>query len=132
MLWGLKITEMDYYYFVIQNQCASGSALYSLVSRFLFLLIVVREYQTEVIVVPALLVGFFVIVLTVILWLHCRGLRAKQQQSSSSGHQGKKKSFSTSEECWCQWPEVKPVSPLFEQQPSSSMYEEPEWYSAIQ
>ncbi|XP_010143603.1 PREDICTED: tyrosine-protein kinase STYK1 [Buceros rhinoceros silvestris] len=50
-------------------------------------LCVVREYQTEVIVVPALLVGFFVIVLTVILWLHCRGLRAKQQQSSSSGHQ---------------------------------------------
>lgn len=93
MLWGMKITEVDYYYFVIQNQCASGSALYSLVSRFLFLLIVVREYQTEVIVVPALLVGFFVIVLTVILWLHCRGLRAKQQQSSSSGHQGKKKVF---------------------------------------
>ncbi|NXG71691.1 STYK1 kinase, partial [Baryphthengus martii] len=51
-------------------------------------LCVVREYQTEVIVVPVLLVGFFVIVLTVILWLHCRGLRAKQQQSSSSGHQG--------------------------------------------
>ncbi|NXI58158.1 STYK1 kinase, partial [Chloroceryle aenea] len=51
-------------------------------------LCVVREYQTEVIVVPALLVGFFVILLTVILWLHCRGLRAKQQQSSSSsGHQ---------------------------------------------
>ncbi|NXN53458.1 STYK1 kinase, partial [Rynchops niger] len=47
-------------------------------------LCVVREYQTEVIVVPALLVGFFVIVLTVILWLHCRGLRAKQEQSSSS------------------------------------------------
>ncbi|NXU72754.1 STYK1 kinase, partial [Oreotrochilus melanogaster] len=52
-------------------------------------LCVVREYQTEVIVVPALLVGFFVIVLTVILWLHCRGLRAKQEQSSS-GQQGKK------------------------------------------
>ncbi|NXN73671.1 STYK1 kinase, partial [Himantopus himantopus] len=51
-------------------------------------LCVVREYQTEVIVVPVLLVGFFVIVLTVILWLHCRGLRAKQEQSSSSsGHQ---------------------------------------------
>ncbi|NXJ86225.1 STYK1 kinase, partial [Trogon melanurus] len=53
-------------------------------------LCVLREYQTEVIVVPVLLVGFFVIVLTVILWLHCRGLRAKQEQSSSSGHQGKK------------------------------------------
>ncbi|NXE91687.1 STYK1 kinase, partial [Menura novaehollandiae] len=53
-------------------------------------LCVVREYQTEVIVVPALLVGFFVILLTVILWLHCRGLRAKQEQSSPSGTQGKK------------------------------------------
>ncbi|NXR04459.1 STYK1 kinase, partial [Sagittarius serpentarius] len=50
-------------------------------------LCVVREYQPEVIVVPVLLVGFFVIMLTVILWLHCRGLRAKQEQSSSSGHQ---------------------------------------------
>ncbi|KFW12648.1 Tyrosine-protein kinase STYK1, partial [Eurypyga helias] len=50
-------------------------------------LCVVREYQTEVIVVPVLLVGFFVITLTVILWLHCRGLRAKQEQSSSSAHQ---------------------------------------------
>ncbi|XP_010073391.1 PREDICTED: tyrosine-protein kinase STYK1 isoform X2 [Pterocles gutturalis] len=55
-------------------------------------LCVVREYQTEVIVVPVLLVGCFVIVLTVILWLHCRGLRAKQEQSSS-GHQGKKMFF---------------------------------------
>ncbi|NWW91969.1 STYK1 kinase, partial [Rhynochetos jubatus] len=52
-------------------------------------LCVVREYQTEVIVVPVLLVGFFVITLTVILWLHCRGLRAKQEQSPSSAHQGK-------------------------------------------
>ncbi|NXA20766.1 STYK1 kinase, partial [Ibidorhyncha struthersii] len=63
-------------------------------------LCVVREYQTEVIVVPVLLVGFFVIVLTVILWLHCRGLRAKQEQSSSSsGHQGKKMSFKQRKEC---------------------------------
>ncbi|XP_010121474.1 PREDICTED: tyrosine-protein kinase STYK1 [Chlamydotis macqueenii] len=54
-------------------------------------LCVVREYQTEVIVVPVLLVGFFVIVLTVILWLHCRGLRAKQEQSSSSEHQANEK-----------------------------------------
>ncbi|NXL52093.1 STYK1 kinase, partial [Podilymbus podiceps] len=52
-------------------------------------LCVVREYQTEVIVVPVLLVGFFVIVVTVILWLHCRSLRAKQEQSSS-GNEGKK------------------------------------------
>ncbi|NXJ98389.1 STYK1 kinase, partial [Corythaixoides concolor] len=51
-------------------------------------LCVVREHQTEVIVVPVLLVGFFVIVLTVILWLHCRGLRAKQEQSSSSSSSG--------------------------------------------
>ncbi|NXU57105.1 STYK1 kinase, partial [Turnix velox] len=52
-------------------------------------LCVVREHQTEVIVVPVLLVGLFVIVLSVILWLHCRGLRAKQEQSSlsSSGQQ---------------------------------------------
>ncbi|NXI37842.1 STYK1 kinase, partial [Galbula dea] len=51
-------------------------------------LCVLREYQTEVIVVPVLLVGFFVIVLTVILWLHCRSLQAKQQQSAAAlGHQ---------------------------------------------
>ncbi|NXS35617.1 STYK1 kinase, partial [Pomatostomus ruficeps] len=54
-------------------------------------LCVVREYQTEVIVVPVLLVGLFVIVLTVILWLHCRGLRAKQEQSAPAGTQVKKK-----------------------------------------
>ncbi|NXS10056.1 STYK1 kinase, partial [Neodrepanis coruscans] len=54
-------------------------------------LCVVREYQTEVIVVPALLVGIFVIVLTVILWLHCRGLRAKQEESPPSGTPVKKK-----------------------------------------
>ncbi|XP_071405921.1 tyrosine-protein kinase STYK1 isoform X1 [Pithys albifrons albifrons] len=47
-------------------------------------LCVVREHQTEVIVVPVLLVGFFVIVLTVILWLHCRGMRAKQEQPPPS------------------------------------------------
>lgn len=110
---GLKVIEMGYYCFVTQNQCTSGSAAYSVVSHFLFLLIVVREYQTEVIVVPVLLVGLFVIVLTVILWLHCRGLRAKQEQSSSSsGHQGKKKSFKQRKECWFQWPEVNPISTL--------------------
>ncbi|NWR92859.1 STYK1 kinase, partial [Furnarius figulus] len=54
-------------------------------------LCVVREYQTEVIVVPVLLVGLFVIVLTVILWLHCRGMRAKQEQPPPSGSQVKKK-----------------------------------------
>lgn len=58
-----------------------------------------REYQTEVIVVPALLVGFFVILLTVILWLHCRGLRTrtKREESSSSGQQGKHHHFQTEE-----------------------------------
>uniref|UniRef100_A0A669QRJ4 Serine/threonine/tyrosine kinase 1 n=1 Tax=Phasianus colchicus TaxID=9054 RepID=A0A669QRJ4_PHACC len=62
-------------------------------------LCVVREYQTEVIVVPALLVGFFVILLTVILWLHCRGLRTrtKQEESSSSGQEGKHHHFQTEE-----------------------------------
>lgn len=128
MFLGLKGTEMGYYYFVIQNQCASGSAAYSLVS--LFLLIVVREYQTEVIVVPVLLVGFFVIVLTVILWLHCRGLRAKQEQASSE-RQGKKMFFNQRKECWFQWPEVNPISPLLEVL-GNSICEEPEWYSAIQ
>ncbi|NXP19241.1 STYK1 kinase, partial [Scytalopus superciliaris] len=54
-------------------------------------LCVVREHQTEVIVVPVLLVGFFVIVLSVILWLHCRGLRAKQEQPPPSGTPAKKK-----------------------------------------
>ncbi|NWI56672.1 STYK1 kinase, partial [Calyptomena viridis] len=54
-------------------------------------LCVVREYQTEVIVVPVLLVGLFVIVLTVILWLHCRGLRAKQEESAPSGAPGETK-----------------------------------------
>ncbi|NWI89217.1 STYK1 kinase, partial [Pitta sordida] len=54
-------------------------------------LCVVREHQTEVIVVPALLVGMFVIMLTVILWLHCRGLRARQEESASSGTPVKKK-----------------------------------------
>ncbi|NXU38434.1 STYK1 kinase, partial [Drymodes brunneopygia] len=55
-------------------------------------LCVVREHQTEVIVVPTLLVGLFVIVLTVILWLHCRGLRAKQKQSAAAGTQVTKES----------------------------------------
>lgn len=67
-------------------------------------LCVVREYQTEVIVVPALLVGFFVILLTVILWLHCRGLRTrtKREESSSSGQQANKNhQESTSQENHC-------------------------------
>ncbi|XP_021250637.1 tyrosine-protein kinase STYK1 isoform X2 [Numida meleagris] len=66
-------------------------------------LCVVREYQTEVIVVPALLVGFFVILLTVILWLHCRGLRTrtKREESSSSGQQDKNQQESSSQENHC-------------------------------
>ncbi|XP_021250562.1 tyrosine-protein kinase STYK1 isoform X1 [Numida meleagris] len=67
-------------------------------------LCVVREYQTEVIVVPALLVGFFVILLTVILWLHCRGLRTrtKREESSSSGQQAdKNQQESSSQENHC-------------------------------
>lgn len=95
-LLGLKVTKMDCCYMLIQNQCAG----YSLVFYFLSLLTVVREYQTEVIVVPVLLVGVFVIVLTVILWLHCRGLRAKQAQSAPAGPQGKKMLFNQRKEYW--------------------------------
>ncbi|XP_077202454.1 tyrosine-protein kinase STYK1 [Paroedura picta] len=42
-------------------------------------LCIVRENQAEVIVIPALLVGVFVIVLSVILWLYYRNWRIKQQ-----------------------------------------------------
>lgn len=90
--WKL-VTEIDCWYLVIQNQCAA----YSLVFHFLSVPTVVREYQTEVIVVPALLVGLFVIILSVILWLHCRGLRAKQEQSAPAGTQGKKNAFQSEE-----------------------------------
>ncbi|XP_023782818.1 tyrosine-protein kinase STYK1 [Cyanistes caeruleus] len=68
-------------------------------------LCVVREYQMEVIVVPVLLVGFFVIVLTVILWLHCRGLRAKQEQSAPARTQVTKKNLEelcSTETCYIQ------------------------------
>ncbi|XP_023965922.2 tyrosine-protein kinase STYK1 isoform X2 [Chrysemys picta bellii] len=43
-------------------------------------LCVVREYQTEVIIIPVFLVGVFVILLGVILWLRYRSWRSKQQQ----------------------------------------------------
>ncbi|NWI47384.1 STYK1 kinase, partial [Picathartes gymnocephalus] len=72
-------------------------------------LCVVREYQTEVIVVPVLLVGLFVIVLSVILWLHCRGLRAKQEQSPPAGTQEKKKNQQepcSTENCYIQLSET--------------------------
>ncbi|XP_015282877.1 PREDICTED: tyrosine-protein kinase STYK1 [Gekko japonicus] len=39
----------------------------------------IRENQAEVIVIPALLVGVFVILLSVILWLYCRNWKIKQQ-----------------------------------------------------
>lgn len=102
---------MIHYCYVIHNLCISGNAAhspfqnsdaYALASHFLCLLVVVREYQTEVIVVPALLVGFFVILLTVILWLHCRGLRTKREGSSASEQQGNHHSFQR-KACWFQW-----------------------------
>ncbi|KAM6214143.1 tyrosine-protein kinase STYK1 [Rhynchocyon petersi] len=48
-------------------------------------LCIVREQQSEIIIIPALLVGAFLILLGVILWLFIRGQRAQQQ---TSGHQG--------------------------------------------
>ncbi|KAL8202546.1 UNVERIFIED_CONTAM: hypothetical protein K2H54_018309 [Gekko kuhli] len=47
-------------------------------------LCVIRENQSEVIVIPALLVGVFVILLSVILWLYCRNWKIKQQNLSES------------------------------------------------
>ncbi|XP_060092817.1 tyrosine-protein kinase STYK1 [Heteronotia binoei] len=44
----------------------------------------IRENQAELIVIPVLLVGAFVIVLSVILWLHCRNWRIKQQNLSEA------------------------------------------------
>nr|XP_006112594.1 tyrosine-protein kinase STYK1 [Pelodiscus sinensis] len=43
-------------------------------------LCVVREHQTEVIIIPVFLVGVFVILLGVILWLRYQSWRSKQQQ----------------------------------------------------
>uniref|UniRef100_A0A674IG74 Tyrosine-protein kinase STYK1 n=1 Tax=Terrapene triunguis TaxID=2587831 RepID=A0A674IG74_9SAUR len=45
----------------------------------------VREYQTEVIIIPVFLVGVFVILLGVILWLRYRSWRSKQQQAGFNG-----------------------------------------------
>ncbi|KAL8202565.1 UNVERIFIED_CONTAM: hypothetical protein K2H54_018981 [Gekko kuhli] len=45
---------------------------------------IIRENQSEVIVIPALLVGVFVILLSVILWLYCRNWKIKQQNLSES------------------------------------------------
>ncbi|XP_034996770.2 tyrosine-protein kinase STYK1 isoform X1 [Zootoca vivipara] len=51
-------------------------------------LCVVRENQTEVIIVPVLLIGVFVIILSVILWLHYQSIKAKQQTSPESREEG--------------------------------------------
>uniref|UniRef100_A0A7M4DXV5 Tyrosine-protein kinase STYK1 n=1 Tax=Crocodylus porosus TaxID=8502 RepID=A0A7M4DXV5_CROPO len=54
-------------------------------------LCVVREYQTEVIIIPVLLVGIFVIVLSVILWLRYQSWKTNQQQQQQlvlPGHEG--------------------------------------------
>lgn len=45
-------------------------------------LCVIEENQAELIVVPVLLVGAFVIILSVILWLHYRNWRIRQQRVS--------------------------------------------------
>lgn len=52
-------------------------------------LCVVREQQYEIIIIPTILVGTFLILLAVILWLFIRGQRAQQQ---SPGLQGKTQS----------------------------------------
>lgn len=51
-------------------------------------LIVVRENQTELIVVPVLLVGVFVVVLSIILWLHYLSWRTKRQTSQDCDVKG--------------------------------------------
>ncbi|XP_028938465.1 tyrosine-protein kinase STYK1 [Ornithorhynchus anatinus] len=48
-------------------------------------LCVVLEHQYEVIIIPTLLVGAFIILLLVILWLHFRGQRAQRQQPGLQG-----------------------------------------------
>lgn len=60
------------------------------VAGFLLLLLfmaytVVREGQYEVIIVPALLVGGFLILLAIILWLFIRGQRSQRQRSGPRG-----------------------------------------------
>ncbi|XP_006877425.1 PREDICTED: tyrosine-protein kinase STYK1 [Chrysochloris asiatica] len=48
-------------------------------------LCVVREEQYEIIIVPTLLVGVFLILLGIILWLFIRGQRVQQQTSGLQG-----------------------------------------------
>lgn len=49
------------------------------------LCVVVREQQYEVIIVPALLVGGFLILLAIILWLFIRGQRSQRQRPGLRG-----------------------------------------------
>lgn len=46
---------------------------------------VVQEKQYEVIIVPALLVGSFLILLAIILWLFIRGQRSQRQHPGPRG-----------------------------------------------
>lgn len=46
---------------------------------------VVQEKQYEVIIVPALLVGGFLILLAIILWLFIRGQRSQRQSPGPRG-----------------------------------------------
>lgn len=46
---------------------------------------VVREQQYEIIIIPTILVGIFLILLAVILWLFIRGQRAQQQSPGLRG-----------------------------------------------
>ncbi|XP_051010568.1 tyrosine-protein kinase STYK1 [Acomys russatus] len=48
-------------------------------------LCVVREQQYEIIIVPALLVGTFLILLAIILWLFIRGQRSQRQRPGPRG-----------------------------------------------
>ncbi|XP_047597803.1 tyrosine-protein kinase STYK1 isoform X2 [Lutra lutra] len=48
-------------------------------------LCVVREQQYEIIIIPTILVGIFLILLAVILWLFIRGQRAQQQSPGLRG-----------------------------------------------
>lgn len=50
-------------------------------------LCVVQEKQYEVIIVPALLVGSFLILLAIILWLFIRGQRSQRQHPGPPGVQ---------------------------------------------
>ncbi|KAI5197588.1 Tyrosine-Protein Kinase Styk1 [Manis pentadactyla] len=48
-------------------------------------LCIIREQQYEIIIIPAMLVGIFLILLAVILWLFIRGQRAQRQSPGPQG-----------------------------------------------